>query len=227
MRSTQTPVIYAPRPHGSSTATSMASGGRLEPRTSVSASTRPSSEFQSVADINALKAKDAWEIERLWKGRSMIYAPDGSTANGNRHHISSDSRPSTIMSHDLHRASTIPSVGGETVVSTYGSNHTIYTMHSPYQGTHHAATYPQLPESPPSDRLTNGVAQHAARYVQAVELPTLPPIGSSPPRSNPLPEPPRLSSYKPSPLPPSLAGSGDGPGSPEYWNRYAGVTVTH
>ncbi|KIP12547.1 hypothetical protein PHLGIDRAFT_124072 [Phlebiopsis gigantea 11061_1 CR5-6] len=227
VRSTQTPVIYTPRPHGYSTIISTVSGAKLEPRTSVSASTRPSSEFQSVADINALKAKDAWEIERLWKGRSMIHAPDGSTANGNRHHISSDSRPSTIMSHDLHRASTIPSVGGETAVSTYGSDHTIYRMHSPYQGTQHAATYPQLSGSPPSERPTNGVVQHAARYVQSVELPTLPPIGSSPPRTNPLPEPPRLSSYQPSPLPPSLAGSGDGPGSPEYWNRYAGVTVTH
>lgn len=225
MRATQTPVIYASRPHAPSSNTSTISGARGEPRASVMASTRPSSEFQSVADMNALKAKDAWEIERLWKGRSMIYAPEGTTASHSRHHISSDSRPSTIMSHDLHRASTIPSVGGEAVLSAYGSSHTTYMM-SPYQGHPHAATYPQLPTSPRADRLANGVAPHPARYAPP-SAHDLPPLGTSPPRTNPLPEPPRLSPYKPSPLPASLAGPANGASSPDFWNRYAGVTVTH
>ncbi|KAI9570405.1 hypothetical protein HD554DRAFT_1999429, partial [Boletus coccyginus] len=37
-----------------------------------SMSARPTSELTSAADMNALKAREAWEIDRLWKGRSMV-----------------------------------------------------------------------------------------------------------------------------------------------------------
>ena len=198
VRSTQTPVVHASKGHASTN--SSVSGFRE--RTSVMASTRPSSEFQSVADMNTLRAKDAWEIERLWKGRSMV-TPDGAALNGARPNIGSDSRPSTIMSHEMHRASTIPSVGdGNTVLSTYGSSHTTFTIH---EGT---VAYPP-----------NGTAR-----TSTITLPPLPPLSTS---HNPLPEPPRMSSYKPAPLPVSIAAVADTKPSTDLWNRYTGVTVTH
>lgn len=225
MRSTRTPVTYAPR---QSTTSPSPSTTKPERRTSTSASTRPSSEFQSVADMNALKAKEAWDMERLWKGRSMAYGPD-SMMHSNRPNIGTDSRPSTIMSADLHRASTIPSVGDlASNLSTHSSNHTVYAE-PPHPSIQHAATYPQLPVShqpagsahPRRQSSSSQTNRHAS---DRVPFPT-PDLPS--PRSNPLPEPPRLSSYKPSPLPPSLAVSNDGSTSPEYWHRYAGVAVTH
>ena len=214
-RATQTPVRYGSKSYVPSSTPSIVSRAKVERRTSTTVSTRPSSDFQSVADINTLKAKDAWEIERMWRGRSMVYAPDGAPDNGHRQQISSDSRPSTVMSHDLHRASTIPSVGdtAHTTLSTYGSSHTSFTVSTPPHLPQHAASYPgAIP-------FANGIAR------QSFTLPPLPPLGSSPP--NPLPEPPRMSAYKPAPLPLTLAGPGEGPSSAEYWNSYASVTVTH
>ncbi|EKM48851.1 uncharacterized protein PHACADRAFT_266054 [Phanerochaete carnosa HHB-10118-sp] len=212
-RATQTPITHSSKSYVPS---SSPWGANVERRTSTTASTRPSSDFQSVADINTLKATDAWEIERMWKGRSMIYAPNNMHVNGNhRHHISSDSRPTTIMSHDLHRASTIPSVGdaAQTTLSTYGSSHTSFTLATPPHSPQHAASYPRAAPV--------GTTRQPATFT----LPLLPPLSSSPP--NPLPEPPRISSYKPVPFPLALGGTGEGTASTKYWNRHASVTVSH
>ncbi|TCD67109.1 hypothetical protein EIP91_000572 [Steccherinum ochraceum] len=177
VRSTQTPV--APPTHSKSMSGSSAT--RRERRTSST-------------------AKEAWDLERLWKGRSMMYGPDGTTVVSTRPTIGSDSRPSTIMSPDLHRAMSIPS----TPTSSYEqipipSSHQLQSTKSTTTRTDHKL-YRSFPDSVPfpSNRSSN----------------------------NPLPEPPRLSLYTAAPLPPSIASSGDGPSSSDYWTKYAGVATT-
>ena len=226
VRSTQTPLTHTnPTSTKHVSPNGTAHGSRAERH--VSTSTRPSSELR--ADINALKAADAWELERMWKGRSMTYGTDGTVLPSTRHNITSDSRPSTIMSADLHRASSIPSIDH---VSNVGNNQTqTYVMYQAPHGASARATsaqalYPSIMQqikSPKDDR------RHRSRSMNdsvAAQKSSSPPQLTSI-RSNPLPEPPRLSSYKPSPIPPSLGGNGDVSSSSEYWMKLAGVTVSH
>ncbi|KAH8102574.1 hypothetical protein BXZ70DRAFT_1006485 [Cristinia sonorae] len=216
-RSTQTPV---------NPTQSKPTSTRRERRTSSSA-TRPSSEFQSVADINTLKAKDAWDLERLWKGRSMMYGPDGTTIVSNRPTIGSDSRPSTIMSPDLHRATSIPSVGeahrASASPATHGSSHTYFMVQTPANGLPYD---PYTPGQQPKSTTTRNsdYTKLYRSFPDSVPFPSN--SHSDTPLPNPLPDPPRLSVYKAAPLPASLAGPGDGPSSSEYWTKYAGVAAT-
>ncbi|KAI0095027.1 hypothetical protein BDY19DRAFT_915950 [Irpex rosettiformis] len=222
VRSTQTPVIYGPPATAKQKVYNGAPSGNMQRH--VSTSTRPSSELNSVADLNTLKAADAWEIERLWKGRSMVYGTEETALPGTRHHITSDSRPSTIMSADLHRASSIPSIEH---VSTVGTNQKQAIYQAPHNTAPRASSVQALyPSIMQQITPTKEDRRHRSRSMNdSVALPKSPPQFST--RSNPLPEPPRLSSYKPSPIPTSLAGNGDTPTSSEYWMKLAGVTVSH
>ena len=239
VRSTQTPRSYIDKPQPTPP-TITSSGSRREQRMSGSAPTRPSSEFQSMHDVNALKAKEAWDLERLWKGRSMVYGPDGAAFLSTRPTIGSDSRPSTIMSADIHRATSIPSVSDLHRASTmpaptHGSNHTYFVV----QGTSPNmpnGQYPPIIYSPPqstpdsSGQIPYSRREYPKTHRSFSEHIPFPSPDLSPPRrplANPLPEPPRLSSYTPSPLPESLVGSTEGTSSPDYWTKYAGVTTTH
>ncbi|KAI0688680.1 hypothetical protein BC835DRAFT_1418990 [Cytidiella melzeri] len=226
VRSTQTPVIYAaPIPVKQPALNGHSSGARVDRHPSTS--TRPASELNSLAELNALKAADAWEIERLWKGRSMVYGTESTALPGTRHNITSDSRPSTMMSADLHRASSIPSVDQ---ASTLGTSHTYFV----YQAPASAAGSPQVspaqaqslyPSFMHQPSPTNPEARSRARSSSdSVPFPSSNPPQIPSPRSNPLPEPPRLSSYKPSPIPASFE---DKPNTSDYWMKLAGVTVLH
>ncbi|KAJ3552895.1 hypothetical protein NM688_g3911 [Phlebia brevispora] len=219
-RSTQTPIIYGPRSPVSPAGHALTG---LERQTSTSASTRPSSEFQPTADLNALKARDNWEMERLWKGRSAIYGTEGVTIPMPRPHISSDSRPTTIMSADLQRASTIPSVGDSTstLSPVHGSNHTYFVLQAPHQGVHQAQTYSQYPSPPPPVIYTTDTSVPSSghfhqtalnrSFTDNVPFPNIAKVPEMPPpRPNPLPDLPRMTAYKPPPLPPSLANIGTG-----------------
>lgn len=193
-------------------------------------------------------------MDRLFKGRSMMYGPDGTTLISTRPTIGSDSRPSTIMSADLHRAASIPSVGdlrASPIPMANGSSHTYFMVQAPYQGqptNGHAHSHPHpmsgsqsptlvyAPSSPTqSSSPRRDYSKHYRSFGDAVPFPstttttnsTTIPDHASQRLSNPLPDPPRLSAYKPSPLPSSIAGSGEGPSSPEYWATLAGVTSTH
>ncbi|KAL4241634.1 hypothetical protein ABKN59_000804 [Abortiporus biennis] len=222
VRSTQTPTHYSHKQQPSSSQQLTSSSSTRRERKN-STSTRPSSDFQSGADLNALKAKEAWDLERLWKGHSVMYGPDGSGVMSTRPTIGSDSRPSTIMSADIHRATSIPSVAAvadlhraSTMPPSHGSSHTYFMVQTPAQGPIPPARY--------------DYPKHHHSFPEPVPFPSTSSTNVSSSRaslSNPLPEPPRLSSYKASPLPDSLAGSGDGPASLEYWTKYAGVTTTH
>lgn len=206
----------APAPHGH------------ERQGSAQTSTRPNSELHSSADYSSMKAKDAWEMERLWKARSMAYGPDGMPVVSTPATIGSDSRPSTFISTELQRVSSIPSVTAVAelqrasssppapAAQMHGSSHTYVVVQTPYQGAQgQAASYTQFasastpilypPGSPPSH--PQGSPTH--QYYKQSSSSSPPPLRNSL-SHNPLPEPPRLSSYQPAPLPPSLAGSWTG-----------------
>ncbi|KAI0778428.1 hypothetical protein BD413DRAFT_609040 [Trametes elegans] len=185
-------------------------------------STRPSSELHSAAEFASMKAKEAWEMERLWKARSMAYGPDGMPVVSTPATIGSDSRPSTFISTELQRVSSIPSVAAVADLQraaspaanpVHGSSHTYVVVQTPYQGA-------------------QGQAASYAQFASASSAPILYPSGSPPPHpqghpahkrpshspsppvhlrnplvDNPLPEPPRLSTYEPAPVPPSLANA--------------------
>ena len=241
-RSTQTPTAnHVSSSYTQSTHLSSAPSTRRERKTS--SSTRPTSEIQSTADVNTLKAKEAWDMDRLWKGRSMMYGPDGTTLISTRPTIGSDSRPSTIMSADLHRAASIPSVGdlrASPIPKAHGSSHTYFMVQAPYQGQPNGHAHslsgtqsPPIIYTPSSPNQSSSPRRDYSKqyrsFADAVPFPTTtnPPDHASQRMSNPLPEPPRLSTYRPSPIPSSIAGSGEGPSSPEYWASLAGVTSTH
>ncbi|KAI0830557.1 hypothetical protein BC628DRAFT_1312760 [Trametes gibbosa] len=189
-------------------------------------STRPNSELHSAADYASMKAKEAWEMERLWKARSMAYGPDGMPVVSTPATIGSDSRPSTFISTELQRVRSIPSVAAmaEAQRTTslppqnqmHGSSHTYVVVHQGAQGQ--AAHYTQFASastptlypstSPPPHSQGELTYQY---HKQPVQSSSPPPSLRDPLAHNPLPEPPRLSSYQPAPLPPSLAGSWTGP----------------
>ncbi|OBZ79441.1 hypothetical protein A0H81_00798 [Grifola frondosa] len=215
-----------------------------------SMSTRPSSEIPSAADSANVKAKDAWEMDRLFKARSMAYGPDGEAIVSTPATIGSNTRPSTFISTDLQRVSSIPSVTALTDLHrttsmpapthTHGSSHTYFVVQTPYQGAQ-SASYPQIPVPPPpilyssSPQLAQAASspthQQYKTPLDRVPFPSANPTNDSsltrPPLANPLPEPPRLSSYQVPPLPPSLSGAGDASASLEYWTQYANVQTTH
>ncbi|KAI0931823.1 hypothetical protein AcV5_004783 [Taiwanofungus camphoratus] len=216
-------------------------------RRRASESARPTSDFQSIAELNAVKAKDAWEMERLWKARSMAYGPDGAAIVSTPPTIGDNSRPSTLVSTDMHGAGTIPSVtdlyrATSLPVSSPGSSHTYFVVQSPFQNTHNPP-HIQIPVTPPPIYASTSQPQRsgetsspprrrkAARSFSAsVPFPSTnynpdPPSLTRTFLANPLPDPPRLSPYQASPLPPSLVGTGDG--SSDYWAQYAGVPTRY
>ncbi|KAI0660325.1 hypothetical protein C8Q70DRAFT_883527, partial [Cubamyces menziesii] len=243
VRSTQTPIapervtstksrrsstLKKPRPEDGKAARGSAAPSPVSPTAPTASSherhnsvhsTRPNSELHSAADFSSMKAKEAWEMERLWKARSMAYGPDGMPIVSTPATIGSDSRPSTFISTELQRVSSMPSVAGDPQRPTslppanpvHGSSHTYVVVQTPYQGAQggQAASYAQFASaSAPILYPSGSPPGHPAQGTPAHRNP-LPPL-RDPLAHNPLPEPPRLSSYQPAPLPPSLAGSWSG-----------------
>lgn len=214
-RATQTPVIYGPRTMATYPPTEHTGYASIvaEPRTSTLASTRPTSEYQPTADPNALKAKEAWDMERLWKGRSAVYGSENVSAPTLRPHIGSDSRPST-----MHRASTIPSVGDSTstLSHTHGTNHTYFVVQTPHQAPHTYSHSPIYASSSVQGQYTSTSGHsppsvHGRSFSDSIPFPGVAKLPELPaPQVNPLPELPRMSSYKPPPLPASITALGSG-----------------
>ncbi|KAH7885971.1 hypothetical protein F5I97DRAFT_1927844 [Phlebopus sp. FC_14] len=189
-----------------------------------STSARPTSELTSAADINALKAREAWEMDRLWKGRSMyqgqpetnvITSP--SSMKESKHVMVEPSRD-TMSLHS----------------GDHGSSHTSYVV-QPLQAHPIPASvfYANMPSAPPpiiyAATTPYGQAQHSSHrdYTTFRSLPNsfAFPSGEAPAdppaRVNPLPRPPRESSYVPAHLP-ALADRSSGSAS-EYWTKYTSV----
>ena len=196
---------------------------------------RPTSELHSAADWSSVRAKDAWELERLWKASSMTYGPDGNPVISAPATIGSDSRPSTFIGTELQRVGSIPSVAAVAEMQKpssappmsppYGSSHTYVVVQTPYQMTQGHPPYNPYMSPPPHHAMSP--AQQFYRHAPYSSpdplahnpLPSPPRLSayqpSPPPMAlvNPLPDPPRLSSYTPAPLPASLANGNSPPSS--------------
>lgn len=189
----------------------------------LSAGARPTSDLQF--DPTALRARDAWEKDRLWKANSMSYAPDGTPLVSTPPTIGDGSRTSTVFSADMQMAGAIPSTSdlhlqrSTTLPSPHaaslphGTSHTYFTM-GPYQGSHtipavyvpnvasHASS--SQPHAGPNRR-----RQVSLSFSERVPF-TIDDKRSDPPSltrnyiGNPLPDPPRISPFQAAPLPPSL-----------------------
>ena len=186
-----------------------------ERRLSQSQGPRPTSELTPAADMNALRAREVWEMDRLWKGRSVAYGLEG---------------PQVVY------AQSIGDVGSTTSVNAlgHGSGHTSYKLQQGFQ-------FPTGVHTPPSSSSLRPPPQHQPQTMQGAlydfpsgvrsypDLANIPSIGSpdstpSTPSRNPLPAPPRQSTYRPGPLPSVFTERDDG-ATAEYWSKYAGVSV--
>ncbi|KAK0198946.1 hypothetical protein F5146DRAFT_1131891 [Armillaria mellea] len=184
---------------------------------------RPTSEVPPTADLNAMKGKEAWEMERLFKARSMYGLEREATT-----------------------AAPAPTSNGNDANSqnAHGSSHTSYTVQNAFQNHQpvHSHIYHSMPPSPPaivysSGSQTQSLPQnlnHAntppsfhhspSSFNQSPSSFHSPYTDFLPPsRPNPLPEPPRESSYRPAPLDALL----DSTATSEYWTKFAGVTTAH
>ncbi|KAI0756761.1 hypothetical protein C8Q80DRAFT_1340553 [Daedaleopsis nitida] len=188
---------------------------------SATATTRRNSELHGAADMSSVRAKDAWEMERLWKARSMAYGPDGMPVVSTPATIGSDSRPSTFISTELQRVSSIPSVTAVAELHKTSPPPPRTLFMTPYQGA--PSSQPMSPQQfyrhsgyYPHDPLVHNPLPSPPRLSAYQQSPL--PMSLT----NPLPEPPRLSGYQPAPLPTTFSNSGDS--SPSNWQQNAGMT---
>ena len=200
----------------------------------LSAGARPTSDVQF--EPATLRARDAWEKDRLWKANSVSYAPDGTPIVSTPPTIGDGSRTSTVVSADMQMAGAIPSTSDlhlqrsttlpspHTISPPHGSSHTYFTM-GPYQGSHTIpAVY--IPSAAPASSSQQPAGPNRRRQVsrsfservpfsiddKRVDPPSLTRnyIG------NPLPDPPRISPFQAAPLPPSLVGPLGGNSNAQY-----------
>jgi hypothetical protein len=201
-----------------------------ERRLSQSQGRRPTSELTPAAEMNALRAREVWEMDRLWKGRSVAYGLEG---------------PQVVY------AQSIGDVGSTTSVNGigHGSTHTSYKLQQGFPFPTAATGVHSAPSSssslrPPPPLHHHQQQQQPRSFAQTMQgsmydfpsgvrsypdLANIPSIGSpestpSTPTRNPLPAPPRQSTYRPTPLPASFAERDDSAAA-EYWSKYAGVSV--
>ncbi|KAF8078818.1 hypothetical protein FPV67DRAFT_1663499 [Lyophyllum atratum] len=177
-----------------------------------SLSVRPTSQLPSADEMNAMRAKEAWDMERLWKARSM----QGEEMN----------RYTTIPSN--HNTPLIGSLNDGPQGAIYGSGHTAFVVQTPFHSQH--SIYHSMPTAPPpiiysSPSSIPTVAQqlppthrqsHSRLYSESIASDQQS-YNSSVRPPNPLPEPPRESMYE---IPASARTS-------DYWSKYAGVTASH
>jgi hypothetical protein len=180
-----------------------------------STATRPTSEMTSAADINALRAREAWEMDRLWKGRSMYHG-----------HPEANVITTPSSTRDSRHGN------GEFIVDApgHGSSHTSYLV-QPLQAHPMPASvfYANMPSAPPPIiyTATSPYGQgHQPSYRSLPNSFTFPSTentsAKSAARPNPLPRPPRQSTYQPAHSP-VLSDRSSGP-VPDYWtNKYRAV----
>jgi hypothetical protein len=192
-----------------------------------STSTRPTSELPSTAELNALRAREAWDMDRLWKGKSMYYGEPEHNRS-----ISPQAReprgPMPNVNTDLSRDN------GTVRSSGHGSSHTSF-MVQPFGQAPANMFYSNMPSAPPPTVYSSTATQpYPPSVPYDYSYRSLPPSFAFPPqdplpeistRPNPLPPPPRESSYQPSPLPPlsdrSVRSSSD------HWTKHPGITTAH
>lgn len=160
-------------------------------------SARPTSEVPSSADFNALRAREAWEMDRLWKARSLY----GNETNGLVAPLSVNV-PSGIAMNET-----------GTSKGVHGSSHTSFTVQNSFQsqppGSH---IYHSMPAVPPPIIYSNQPQTYPESH------------DTHPLLANPLPEPPRESPYQPAPLPHNFMDS-NSVRATEHWTKYGGFTA--
>jgi len=188
-----------------------------------SSTNRPTSELPSADDMNAVRAKESWEMERLWKARSMY----GLEPNAQTNNFIPGPSSSTSSSDDL---PPLPVQGG-----IYGSSHTAYVVQAGFHNSSPGSQiYHSMPVAPPpiiysSPASIPSIPDSISSYGNYEQYrpfrapsPPLPPM-PLPVRNNPLPEPPRESSYAPAPLPSARHNKKH---SNDYW-KFNGITTAH
>lgn len=192
-----------------------------ERRPSQSQGRRPTSELSPAADMNAVRAREVWEMDRLWKGRSMAYGLEG---------------PHVVYAQSIGDVSSTTSVNGGGI--GHGSTHTSYKLQQgfPFPTTTTATTATGIYSSPPhtqqqpqQEMMMPSLYEFPSGVRSYPDLANIPSIGTpdstpSLPSRNPLPAPPRQSTYRPGPIPASFVERDDGTAA-EYWSKYAGVGV--
>ncbi|KAH9081558.1 hypothetical protein EDB83DRAFT_2333473 [Lactarius deliciosus] len=189
-------------------------------RPSQSQGRRPTSELPPAADMNAVRAREVWEMDRLWKGRSMAYGLEG---------------PHVVYAQSIGDVSSTTSVNG----IGHGSTHTSYKLQQGFPFPAAATTTTTAPgiysshRRPPPPHTQQQMMPSLYEFPSGVrsypDLANIPSIGTpestpSLPSRNPLPAPPRQSMYRPGPIPASFMERDDGTAA-EYWSKYAGVGV--
>lgn len=184
-----------------------------ERRLSQSQGPRPTSELTPAADMNALRAREVWEMDRLWKGRSVAYGLGG---------------PQVVYAQSIGDVASTASVNGV----GHGSAHTAYKLQQGFPFPTGIQSPPSSSSSslrPPQPQMQGTLYDFPSGVRSYPDLANIPSIGSpdstpSTPSRNPLPAPPRQSTYRPGPLPASLMERDDG-AKADYWSKYAGVGV--
>ncbi|KAF7981164.1 hypothetical protein HWV62_34935 [Athelia sp. TMB] len=198
-----------------------------------SAATRPTSELPSTAEMHAMRAREAWEMDRLWKGRSMYYGaqpePNGALVSPSAlPQDARDSRGSAPNDGDLNRDNGSVRSGG------HGSSHTSFQV-QPLQSQSSKQTnilYSNMPipttsftYAPSTHSAASATYDYSGSFCSSSPPDPIPPISRRP---NPLPPPPRESTYQPAPLPPFISSPRPTSSSSDYWTNYPGVvTTTH
>jgi len=193
---------------------------RLDRYPSITA--RPTSQLASADEMNAIRAKEQWEMERLWKARSLY----GNEPNAAVTDFIPGSGSTSSSSDD------IPDMDPTPPIQIYGSSHTAYVVPTPF----HNQIYHSMPTAPPAIIYSSrasipSIPDSLSSYEPYEDLRSYPgpayatastsiPLQS--PKSNPLPEPPRESSY----LPALSTISPSNQRSTEYW-KYNGITTAH
>ncbi|KAJ6503290.1 hypothetical protein C8R47DRAFT_1007333 [Mycena vitilis] len=168
-----------------------------------SKSARPISEVPTAADMNMMKAREAWDMDRLWKARSM----SGMEANGVN---AAPITPPHVPVPNGRNAQDPPTI--------YGSSHTAFAVSAPFQQPSSSPIYHSMPNGPPpvvyppGYATPNGYSNTNNRASPLSDVASSKSTSPRAPLANPLPEPPRESPYEPAPL---------------SWSKHATSVTTH
>lgn len=213
---------------------------------------RPVSDVPNAADFSSLSAREAWQAERMWKGKSVYDAENGGATIPPG---LASSYYDAVRQHEINAAAAAAANAmhaNGVAMNPHGSSHTSYLVQSPFiaqhSGLHQQPSYYAIPVAPtvmyplspyshPSPNTppipVTGPYDYPntyRSYGDAVSFPVQGTDGQDQSRMNPLPEPPRQSLYSTTSTEilrqmaaaPSIADSD--PSTPEYWNVYAGIT---
>ncbi|KAF7965521.1 hypothetical protein HWV62_43064, partial [Athelia sp. TMB] len=146
-----------------------------------SAATRPTSELPSTAEMHAMRAREAWEMDRLWKGRSMYYGaqpePNGALVSPSAlPQDARDSRGSAPNDGDLNRDN------GSPLQSQSSKQTNILYSNMPIPTT--SFTY-----APSTHSAASATYDYSGSFCSSSPPDPIPPISRRP---NPLPPPPPI-----------------------------------